>query len=211
MLNSIDTHSYPPTPKHSKGSKSKGTHLSPEGIHPKFSIGAVMIGTDPHFESFHFFRDEGGIRYNATLYNKNRDDEIYTSEFQHHITIPSNHDDDESVLKPNTTYYYKCLVLKHANWKYTQHPRGDDEVEVKEEERRRKRTLLEGTHPPETFSFRTAPDTKGHNRRTKVAILGDVGQLKHSKETLAVLASRMDEIDSVVMVGDLSYANGQHR
>ena len=150
---------------------------------------------------------------------------MYWSEYQHHIEIQN--------LEPDTVYYYKCLVLDHRIHEMMERieeegrekdVEDEDEDEQKEEERlrrtrKRKRRILMRSNTNRvlvdnstTFSFRTAPESASM-AKTKVAILGDLGLFDHTKTTLGVLASRtsIDDIDSIVMVGDLSYANGQHR
>lgn len=165
------------------------------------AIGAVLIGTDPSFDSFRIVKGDGPVRYNATISQRKGGMDIYWSEYQHHIGIQD--------LEPDTTYYYKCLVVKDVEQRFQQQHRGsdkdDDEVEIKEEER-----TLENVQDSQTFQFRTAPNSAS-NSRTKVAILGDLGLFNHTKKTLALLSSQMDDMDSVVMLGDLSYANGKHR
>ena len=62
------------------------------------------------------------------------------------------------------------------------------------------------------FSFKTAlPQNDKSGGKTKFAIIGDLGVFDHTKETLLSMGKNVDRIDCVVLVGDISYANGDHR
>jgi len=83
-----------------------------------------------------------------------------------------------------------------------------DAVEMEEEKRKRGRVTDVDTDTG-VFQFQTGP-VPGPHGRTKVAIVGDLGLSSVTKEIFSVLSSRMDDIDSVIVVGDISYANGNH-
>lgn len=58
----------------------------------------------------------------------------------------------------------------------------------------------------EEFSFASAPPLGPLSLPYTLGLLGDLGQTEHSASTLEHLASQ--DVDSVVMMGDLSYADG---
>ena len=161
-------------------------------------LGAVLIGDDPN--SLQVVMGDIPLRYNATIYHhKAKNNFDYTSEYQHHVTVDN--------LEPHTTYYYRCIVIKTERVNSIND--DNDDVEVKEESRNL-RHLLTKQDSSEIFSFRTAPAPKS-GKSTKIAILGDLGDFYHTRETLNILSSRLEELDSIVLVGDLSYANGDHQ
>lgn len=102
----------------------------------------------------------------------------------------------------------------------------DEEVSDDEDQSRRRLERLapyDGSHtscpsPDKIRSFRTAPAVvvlKGVDATAfapvNFAIIGDLGQFPHSEETLARLMRSRDEIDSIVLAGDIAYANTDHR
>jgi len=170
--------------------------------HIPSSIGAVLIGTDTNpghdHDSFRMVLGGDPVRYNATIYHKD-DSFPYWSEYQHHVTV---HD-----LEPDTVYYYKCIVMeKNVDILDLEDDDDDDKVEMEEEKRKLRRVAEVGTDTG-IFQFQTGP-VPGPHGRTKVAIVGDLGVFSHTMETLSVLSSRMDDVDSVILVGDISYATG---
>jgi hypothetical protein len=61
------------------------------------------------------------------------------------------------------------------------------------------------------LTFKTAPAPKDKHSRTKFAIVADLGVFDHTKENLRNLTENINDIDFVVLAGDISYANGDHR
>ncbi len=61
-------------------------------------------------------------------------------------------------------------------------------------------------------SFTTAP-RPGSEAATSAtfAIIGDLGQFDHSRETLEHMTKNRDGIDAVVLVGDIAYTEYDHR
>lgn len=171
------------------------------------SIGAVLIGTDPSTPRL-VVELEPPQRYNATIRHKDGRKYDYWSEYQHHVTVQG--------LEPGTTYYYKCIILRQNDLVfetiyYEDSNDGDDDeiVDVKEEAKFLRK--LSDEEKGEVFSFRTSP-AQGSEQDTKVVILGDLGVFDHTKEMLSTLSSRhLEDISSIVLVGDISYANGFHR
>ena len=62
----------------------------------------------------------------------------------------------------------------------------------------------------EQFWFKTGPRI-GAEASARMAIIGDLGVFNHTRASLQVLSNDIDNIDFVVMAGDISYANGNHR
>jgi phosphodiesterase/alkaline phosphatase D-like protein len=184
-------------------------HRTSEGKFDKLpltSIGAVLIGTDPRSDDFQLvIGRDGPQRYNATIRHRDGKSFEYWSENQHHVTVEG--------LEPDTTYYYQCIVLSDEDilWKATidDDDMNVDDVDVKEEARYLRRLLL-SEKGQELFRFRTTPK-QGREERIKVAIVGDLGVFDHTTEMLSVLSSQLEGISYIVLVGDISYANGNHR
>ncbi len=194
--------------KHRNGFDNDGSlyryHSGKKSRHMRMLRGAVMIGTDP--TELKLVEGHRPSRYNATTYNKRKVVDQYVSEYQHHITVDH--------LEPNTVYFYKCVIVMGTG--------GNDDVnkyediEADEEER-----MLRGVDPSfmddnndqfplsEIFQFQTAP-VPSKLSHAKIAVIGDLGTFKHSKQTLSVLASLVD-LNGILLVGDISYANGNHR
>lgn len=164
--------------------------------------------------------DEKGINgatryYNATI-DLHKERIEYRSEYQHHVIVTD--------LNPNTKYYYKCIVEietdVNINSAYGVHDDDNDEYEYEEYYRKEirrieayQRNTLVDTDDNEDaiFSFKTAPPRNDKNAPTKFAILGDLGVFDHTKETLGMLATKIDDFDFIILVGDISYANSDHR
>lgn len=166
------------------------------------SLGAVIIGKDAHGEAHQLVMGDEPLRYSATIHPQTPTSFEYVSEYQHHVTVND--------LEPGTTYYYRCIVVEHEMVNVDDSNDDYDDVEVKEDTRNLRQAALAKQDSTDFYSFRTAP-TSESGTSTKVAILGDLGAFDHTKETLKVLFEHMDEIDSIVLVGDLTYANGDHR
>jgi len=162
-------------------------------------LGALLIGKHFHDESLQLVMGDIPLRYNATIYPQRANSFHYTSEYQHHVTVDN--------LEPHTTYYYRCIVFKNE---IRDGGNDDNDDGEEKEESRNLRHLSTIQDSTEIFSFRTAP-TSESGKSTKIAILGDLGAFDHTKETLNILSSHLDDVDSIVLVGDLSYANGDHR
>ncbi len=172
-------------------------------------------GTNQRARTIYFLNDSDektGFtrRYNATT-NLRKERFEYWSERQNHIIITD--------LKPDTKYYYKCIVQAPISDKENRSKIAYDALQdasheyYEYEEYNRKRKLRvkdQNTNGDEAiFSFKTAP-VMNKNSPTKFAILGDLGVFDHSKETLSALAKKSQDIDFIILAGDISYANGQH-
>jgi acid phosphatase type 7 len=105
---------------------------------------------------------------------------------------------------------------------------SDDEEEDDERQRHRQLEHLapydgsqkECPSPAKIRSFRTAPapttreqakDKAYRYPRVNFAIVGDLGQFPHSQDTVARLMRSRDDVDSIILAGDIAYANMDHR
>lgn len=64
--------------------------------------------------------------------------------------------------------------------------------------------------PDKIHSFTTAPSTHPDAPVT-LAVIGDLGQFPHSEETLARMERDRNEINVVILAGDIAYTNEDHR
>jgi Calcineurin-like phosphoesterase/Purple acid Phosphatase, N-terminal domain len=64
--------------------------------------------------------------------------------------------------------------------------------------------------PDKIRSFRTAP-VPGNETVVNLAICGDVGQFPHSEELVARMLRSRDDIDVLILAGDVAYASLDHR
>jgi len=166
-------------------------------------------------------------RYNATIIKKNQRIE-YWSEYQYHVIVTG--------LKPNTKYYYKCIVedislTSYIDGNIVDNDGDDDDYynndgggghnSANEDYYRRRKAQIHTenyTHPTiidddedSIFSFITSPPKNDKDSRIKFAVIGDLGVFETSKESLRSIKAYSDAIDFVILAGDISYANGDHR
>jgi hypothetical protein len=183
-------------------------------------LGGVHIGLDQSSLDRFIPEQEFPLQYNETIPGKR----MYYAPFQHHITM-----DD---LEPNTTYYYVAVVgtREHGIDSLSTKPlrfHHQDEIDELEsrlknqdesEDSTRLRRRLEpppydGSAKPcyenDVRSFTTAPE--GSESPVSFAIIGDMGQFPHSKESLDHMKVNQDEIDAVMLVGDIAYTGMDHR
>ena len=167
---------------------------------------AVLIGKKADIKSMTMvLADLPPRKYNATIYRNDGYSYQYFSENQQHIIIEN--------LEPDMAYFYLCIVLDSS--KPREESTNDDYIE---DEVRNLRKLLpkittndEKYAHDDFFHFRTAPRVGNTHVPVTMAIIGDVGLYEHSRETLKVMANREQEFDSILLVGDISYANGHHK
>jgi predicted phosphodiesterase len=173
--------------------------------------GAVWIGKDPLYLNTTILA-KGSLRYNVTIKpaKKNKAKPfIYWSEYYHHVVVDN--------LLPNTIYYYQCILIDQSTNSFAKN-RTNGLVKMNPlnhsltdkpnlEETVRKRHLKDSNN---IHSFRTAPKP-GTGARTKVAIIADVGVFQHSKDTLSYMGKEMDSLNAIFLLGDISYANSDHR
>lgn len=169
--------------------------------------GGVLIGTNPKNLELVLGKD---IRmYQANIHHTNGYVEQYTSEKQHHVVIEN--------LKESTKYYYKCVVLVETQLDST--TTNDDESPKRQltQPQNYVRRMSLPTHFSEDehglSTFQTAPKPSSFSR-AKFAILGDLGVAPwqpHSKNTLLQLSDHLIDLDYVIIAGDITYANGNHK
>ena len=194
-------------------------------------IAGVHIGTAPNHLDRFVGEQEFPVTYVSGLLGKTG--HHYYSPFQHHITIDN--------LEPNTTYYYiavlgdRSLGIDHLRDlplrdHPSQHQNLDAENKVMSAQQQISRDNDEGSlrrrlaPPPydghekpcvegfQVRSFTTAPRPGSEAAKSATfAIIGDLGQFDHSKETLAHMKTNRAGIDAVVLVGDIAYTEYDHR
>ena len=167
---------------------------------------AVLIGKKAFTKSMTMvLADLPPRKYNATIYRNDGYSYQYFSENQQHIIIEN--------LEPDMAYFYQCIVLDSS--KPREESTNDDYIEDEVRNLRKllpkSRTIDEKYEYDDFFHFRTAPRVGNIHAPVTMAIIGDVGLYEHSRETLKVMANREQEFDSILLVGDISYANGHHK
>jgi hypothetical protein len=199
-------------------------------------IAGVHVGTSPDQLDRFVGEQEHPLEYTSTLL---RSEGLYYAPYQHHISVDG--------LEPATTYYYVVVVGEREDGvedlevvPLRDHPtqhienwvaenlvqnEANGENDTEEAGFRLRRKLApppyDGSDKPcmETHrvrSFITAPATTTTAPVT-FAIIGDLGQFDHSKETLLHMkelhenTNSGDKIDAVVLVGDISYTEFDHR
>jgi len=179
-------------------------------------IAGVLVGTSPSQLHMVHMQDETGSSYNVTTVRGRANyNGRYYSPYYHHITIDG--------LSPATKYYYRPVIHASAKGFEKHHVRApgkhghtDDELEDDETDRRlAARRPYNGSEkecpsPDKIRSFTTAP-APGPDSSISLAFMGDLGQFVHSEETMARLMRSRDEMDAVILAGDLAYTGEDHR
>lgn len=194
----------------------------------KAPLAGVLIGTSPHDLKELFLEQSPPTSYNL---KQNKDtwtnfDGKYYSPHYHHVELFE--------LQPNTMYFYKP-ILKASRGEFDEYnlhtlkqpTKEEMQKELKEldseedaddeeyvQEGRRLLDPYDGSWrdcPPvnKIRSFRTAPPAGSFP--VSLAIIGDIGQFPHSEETLARLLRNRNEMDAVILAGDIAYTNYDHR
>lgn len=143
------------------------------------------------------------MSYNATFLDSHLNQTVrdgnthYVSDHHYHIEING--------LKPSTKYYYKCLLLCQAD------------VVVANDKHLRSSSVGRNTiSQSDDSTFLTSP-APGHwhppplDRTVRFAVLGDLSVKPHARETVRALDNHHQDIDCILIAGDLSYANSDHR
>jgi acid phosphatase type 7 len=152
-------------------------------------IGSVLIGTKPGLLNRIVTESAPPKQYSAQY----EDESWYRSPYFHHITI-----DD---LEPSTTYYYHCMA-EFAD---------EQSEEEKRHEQDSRRYLRQSVH--KVFSFTTAPSPGDFgDAPVTFAFIADIGRTDAAAANFAHLQTHKDNVDLVMLAGDLSYAHlGHHR
>jgi acid phosphatase type 7 len=201
-------------------------------------IGGVFIGTSPDTLDVLHMESERGYGYNLTVPTRqaNYENDMYYSPTYHHITItglqpsttyyykPVIHSNLRSFMKYDRVKVTQEFIDHHSDLEYVENFMIDDEG-INQENGQRKLTQLfpyDGTSnecpsPDKIRSFRTAPapynpnDSISSYTPVSFAIVGDLGQFPHSEETFARLILSRNEIDSIILAGDIAYPNMDHQ
>ena len=190
-------------------------------------LAGVHIGLQPHQLDRFVGEQEAPLMYTASLVHRDEIGGTYYSPFQHHITIDG--------LEPNTTYFYVPVVgaredgienlrdkplrdhpTQHIeNWVAENKILQYNEIDGEDEDSGRRRIRRKLAPPPydgteqqcleahKVRSFHTAPVAS--EGPVSFAIIGDLGQFDHSRDTLEHMKANQNEIDAVVLVGDIAY------
>jgi hypothetical protein len=194
-------------------------------------VGGVLVGTSPSDLSRLVLEQEPPTHYSLSSPHHGSTSRYYSS-YYHHVTI--------SGLDPSTTYYYRpvlqATVKAFDKYKLL---RQQQPVEGQPDETQSKQELLEDFQeavqddamdsfhrhliqdpydgsekecpsPERIRSFRTAP-IPGGEASVNFAICGDVGQFPHSEELMTRMLRSRDDIDLIVLAGDVAYASLDHR
>ena len=157
------------------------------------TVGAVRVGEE------HIIV-EADPNNDVKSYNTSRSDHNhYFSDLYYHIEINN--------LQPDREYSYECLLLKKEELSAQQYLRQDRSSEVinkdDDDERIISRSGVSTFHTP------PAPG-QWPSDTIKFAVLGDLATKPHSRETVGHLDNEQD-VDCILLAGDLSYANNHHR
>jgi acid phosphatase type 7 len=194
-------------------------------------MAGVLIGTSPsHLNDLYLETSDSPTSYNLTVkHGANFDKSMYYSPHYHHISLTD--------LQPSTTYYY--LPLMRATLKgfgdsfnvrtastlskaqaresldYLYH-NDQNEADLAEYGHRQLQRWgpYDGSQKQcpaqdKVRSFQTAP-APGSVGAT-IAVVGDIGQFPHSEETMARLLRSRNDLDIMLLVGDLAYTGYDHR
>lgn len=199
-------------------------------------VGGVLVGTAPTLLHTAHMETEAASCYNLTTPpGQSNYGELYYSPSYHHITVtglkpsttyfykPVIHSNLRAFAKYDIKTPEKKLTADNERMKAFEESMVKEET-IEEEDGQRQLSRLfpyDGTQndcpsPDKIRSFRTAPaPAKPGDEATyapvSFAIIGDLGQFPHSEETLARLIRSRDEVDSIILAGDIAYPEFDHR
>ncbi len=197
-------------------------------------IAGVHIGTAPDQLDRFVGEQEFPDSYVTTMVK--HDDHHYYSPYQHHVTIDNleprttyyyvavvgNRDSGIDSLREMPLRDHPS---QHQNFEAQSLVMNSEKRMNDENEDGSRRKWLRRLAPPpydghekpclegfQVRSFKTAP-RPGSEAATSAtfAIIGDLGQFDHSRETLEHMTKYRDGIDAVVLVGDIAYTEYDHR
>lgn len=197
-------------------------------------IAGVHLGTSPNHLDRFVGEHEFPVTYVSGLLGKAG--HHYYSPFQHHITIDNLEPNTtyyyiavvgdrrlgidnlrDTPLKDHPSQHQNLDAENKIMSAQEQISRDNDEGSLRHALRRlapppydgHNKACLEGF---QVRSFRTAPLPGSEAAKSATfAIIGDLGQFDHSKETLVHMAKHGAGIDAVVLVGDIAYTEYDHR
>lgn len=201
-------------------------------------IAGVLVGLSPNSLDTAHMETGAASAYNLTVPTRQGNyGDKYFSPYYHHITVtglkpsttyyykPIVHTHIRSFSKYNLKRTDNNLITKNEMLvAFKEHIVDDALIEEKGDFRHRDLEKLfpydgsnnECPSPDKIRTFRTAPApvTPGDDSTIKpvtFAIIGDLGQYPHSELTLARLIRSRNEVDSIILAGDIAYNNGDHR
>ena len=209
---------------------------SDPGVEPPIS--GVHYGLSPDTLDHFVGEQEYPVAYESALQvHHSSSSEQYYAPYQHHITIDGLEPSTTYyyiVVMGDRSMGVDDLWEKPLRDHPSQHPnenfqaenaviQQEEELEDNEDGFRRQR-LRRLAPPPydghakpclegyQVRSFTTAP-RPGSQEATSAtfAIMGDLGQFDHSKETLVHMKNHREGIDAVLLVGDIAYTDYDHR
>jgi len=190
-------------------------------------VAGLHVGTAPHQLDRWVPEHEEPVMYTASMGSRHGG-ELYYAPFQHHITIEDlqpnttyyyvivSGDRDEGVevlgtksLRDHPTQHVENWIAETAIMDGVSNGFGDgDEGDAERMLRRLAPPPYDGhekdcVESHRVRSFRTAPVT--NTGPVTFAIIGDLGQFDHSKETLTHIEEHREGIDAVILGGDIAY------
>ena len=193
-------------------------------------VGGVHVGTSPDNLDRFIEEQEFPLSYNST----NPRGLKYYSPYQHHIlvdglepgttyyyvVVAGPRDEGTSALRGKPLRDHPSQhIHAHEDLIAESHILDEDELNALEEDSGRRLAApdppYDGSNKPCTEghkvrSFTTAPETDPDSA-IAFAIIGDLGQFHHSKETLESMNEHSDEFNAVILVGDIAYTGFDHR
>jgi hypothetical protein len=201
-------------------------------------IAGVLVGLSPNSLGTAHMETEVANAYNLTVPTRRANDgSTYFSPYYHHITVtglqPSTRYYYKPIVHTHLRSFSKYNLKRTGNKPITQNEmlevfeesEPEDEIIVNEGQFRHRDlerlfpydgSKNQCPSPDKIRSFRTAPApvTPGDDSTitpVTFAIIGDLGQYPHSELTLARLIRSRDEVDTIILAGDIAYPNGDHR
>lgn len=203
-------------------------------------VGGVLVGTSPTELNNAFLQTEAASSYNQTVHegkgNYGDNDELYFSPYYHHVTISGLEPSTTYFYKP---IVHSNLRGFSKDFRSAEHSGAESEMKEAEEAAYREEgkdipeegwtrhrylasfpaydgSKYECPSPGKIRTFKTGPPptTPGDDRTVAAvsfAIVGDLGQYKHSEQTMSSLIRSRHDIDAIILAGDIAYPRMDHR
>jgi len=203
-------------------------------------VGGVLVGLSPTELNNAFLQTEAPSSYNQTVSagrgNYGDNDELYFSPYYHHVTISGLEPSTTYFYKP---IVHSNLRGFSKDFRNAGHSGAGSEMKEAEEEAYREEgkdipeegwtrhrylsdlpaydgSKYECPSPDKIRTFKTGPrpTTPGDDSTVAAvsfAIVGDLGQYKHSEQTMSSLIRSRHDIDAIILAGDIAYPRMDHR